>query len=82
VLSLIHSDVKASVFISMISFAFYVLARVAAKFVLPAFSARRRAPRPSSTLSETLADGHATDRAPDGAAVASVATSEREDGVG
>src|SRR6185369_10671968 len=28
VLSLIHSDVKASVFISVISFAFYVLARV------------------------------------------------------
>ena len=80
VLSLLRPNVKASVFISVISFAFYVLARIAAKFVLPAFPARRRAS--SSTLSETLVDGHATDRARDGAAVASVATSEREDGVG
>ena len=44
-LSLVHSDVKASVFISAISFALYVLARLAAKFVLPAFTTRRRASR-------------------------------------
>ena len=35
VLSLIHSDVKASVFISAISFAFYVLARVTGRRILP-----------------------------------------------
>jgi zinc/manganese transport system permease protein len=34
-LSLVHSDVKASVFISTISFAFYLIARAAARFVRP-----------------------------------------------
>ena len=41
-LSLIHSDVKASVFISAISFALYVLARLAARWLRPALDARRR----------------------------------------
>ncbi|TPG33548.1 metal ABC transporter permease [Mycolicibacterium hodleri] len=41
-LSLIHSEVKASVFISGISFALYVLARVAARWLRPALEARRR----------------------------------------
>jgi zinc/manganese transport system permease protein len=79
-LSLVHSDVKASVFISAISFAFYLLARGAAKFVLPAFSTRRRAVRSSAVLGEAPADDRATGSAPDGAAVA-VPTSESENGV-
>jgi len=41
-LSLVHSNIKASVFISTISFAFYVIARTAAKFVVPAVKARYR----------------------------------------
>ena len=41
-LSLIHSDVKASVFISAISFALYVLARLAARWLRPTLDARRR----------------------------------------
>jgi zinc/manganese transport system permease protein len=40
-LSLVRSDVKASVFISTISFGCYALARAAARFVLPVFAARR-----------------------------------------
>jgi zinc/manganese transport system permease protein len=50
VLSLVHPDVKASVFISMISFAFYLVARVAGRFVLPGMSTRKRALRPSAAL--------------------------------
>lgn len=42
VLSLIHSEVKASVFISAISFILYVVARVAARWLRPALDARRR----------------------------------------
>jgi zinc/manganese transport system permease protein len=41
-LSLIHSEVKASVLISTISFALYVLARLAARWLRPALEARRR----------------------------------------
>jgi zinc/manganese transport system permease protein len=41
-LSLIHSEVKASVFISTISFVLYVLARLAARWLRPALDARRR----------------------------------------
>ena len=41
-LSLIHSDVKASVFIATISFVLYVLARLAARWLRPALDARRR----------------------------------------
>lgn len=42
VLSLVHTDVKASVFISVISFALYVLARMTARIVAPRLDARRR----------------------------------------
>jgi len=42
-LSLVHSDVKASVFISTISFALYLIARIAARYVVPAITARHRA---------------------------------------
>jgi zinc/manganese transport system permease protein len=59
-LSLMHSSVKASVFISVISFAFYVVARVAAGFVL--FSPHRRISEPPAALSERRADRHPTDR--------------------
>jgi len=82
VLSLIHSDVKASVFISAISFAFYVLARVGARWILPALSSRRHASGHSGTGGETLPNVHARDPAPGGAGVTSLAISEREDGVG
>ena len=82
VLSLIHSDVKASVFISAISFAFYVLARVTGRRILPALTSRPQASRNSGTRGETLPDAHARDPAPDGAAVPLLVTSEREDGVG
>jgi zinc/manganese transport system permease protein len=41
-LSLIHSDVKASVFISTISFVLYILARLAARWLRPALDARRQ----------------------------------------
>ena len=82
VLSLIHSDIKASVFISAISFVFYVLARLAARYVLPAVTSSRRASKPSGARVESHHDGRPTDGAPDGAPVVSVATSEREDGVG
>jgi zinc/manganese transport system permease protein len=41
-LSLLHSDVKASVFISTISFVFYVIARAAATFVVPRVQSRHR----------------------------------------
>lgn len=40
-LSLVHSEVKASVFISAISFALYVAARLAARWLRPALGARR-----------------------------------------
>jgi zinc/manganese transport system permease protein len=43
VLSLIHSEVKASVLISTISFVLYVLARLAARWLRPARDARHRA---------------------------------------
>ena len=43
VLSLVHSDIKASVFISTISFALYVMARIAARYVVAPISARYRA---------------------------------------
>ena len=46
-LSLVHSDVKASVFISVISFAFYVLARLAQRFVT---APRRGGQRQSLTM--------------------------------
>jgi zinc/manganese transport system permease protein len=82
VLSLIHSDVKASVFISAISFAFYVLARVTAQWILPILTTRGHASRLSGTRGEPLPNAHACDPAPGGAGVTSVATSEREDGVG
>ena len=42
VLSLVHSDVKASVFFSTISFALYLVARATARYVVPAITARRR----------------------------------------
>jgi zinc/manganese transport system permease protein len=41
-LSLVHPEVKASVFISTISFVLYVLARLAARWLRPALDARRR----------------------------------------
>lgn len=72
VLSLIHPDVKASVFISAISFAFYLLARAAARFVLPALAFRRRPSRPGEVRDQSPADRHATDHARGDAAVASV----------
>ena len=54
-LSLIHGEVKASVFISAISFVLYVLARLAALWLRPVLDARRRraptAPRHSDTSS-------------------------------
>jgi zinc/manganese transport system permease protein len=58
-LSLVHSDVKASVFISTISFAFYVLARIAARFVVPAMRSRRptRAARGGATEAGDSVDG-------------------------
>jgi len=80
VLSLIHSDVKASVFISAISFAFYVLARVGARWILPALTSRRHASGHSGTRGETMPHAHARDPAPGGAGATSVATSERGDG--
>ena len=43
VLSLVHSDIKASVFISTISFALYLMARIAGRYVVPPISARFRA---------------------------------------
>jgi zinc/manganese transport system permease protein len=57
-LSLVHSDVKASVFISTISFAFYVIARAAGKFVVPALTARhrKRATRDDATAANDPAD--------------------------
>jgi zinc/manganese transport system permease protein len=61
-LSLMHSNVKASVFISVISFAFYVVARVAARFVLPMSSSHRRISEPPAALSERRADRHPPDR--------------------
>jgi zinc/manganese transport system permease protein len=42
-LSLVHPDIKASVLISAISFALYVLARLAARWVGPALASRRLA---------------------------------------
>jgi zinc/manganese transport system permease protein len=71
VLSLVHTDVKASVFISVISFAFYVLARLAARFILPMSPARRRTSETQTALSETPADRHPTDRGSESAATAS-----------
>ena len=47
-LSLIHSEVKASVFISAISFVLYVLARLGARWLRPALEARRRLAAASS----------------------------------
>ena len=70
VLSLLHSDVKASVFISVISFAFYVIARVAARWILPALTTGRQASRHSGAPGETLPDAHARDHSRGGAAVA------------
>jgi zinc/manganese transport system permease protein len=60
-LSLVHSDVKASVFISTISFTFYVIARVAGKFVVPALTARhrKRATRDDATAANDPADAPA-----------------------
>ena len=57
-LSLVHSDVKASVFISTISFAFYVIARAAGKFVVPLLTARhsKRAARDDATAANDPAD--------------------------
>jgi zinc/manganese transport system permease protein len=43
VLSLVHSDIKASVFISTISFALYLMARITGRYVVPPISARYRA---------------------------------------
>ncbi len=81
VLSLIHSDVKASVFISAISFAFYVLVRLAARYVLPA-NRRRRTSKSSGTRGEVHVDGRASDSAPHDPAAASSAPSGLEDGGG
>src|SRR6202162_1598409 len=39
-LRLLHSDIKASVFISTISFALYLVARITARYVVPAISTR------------------------------------------
>jgi zinc/manganese transport system permease protein len=59
VLSLVHSDVKASVFISTISFAFYVIARAAAKYVVPTIKARLGTgpPRDDATGASNSVDG-------------------------
>jgi zinc/manganese transport system permease protein len=72
VLSLVHSDVKASVFISVISFAFYVLSRVAARYILPRSATHRR-------TGETPARPPA-DRGTATAATASVPIPETEHG--
>ena len=71
VLSLVHSDVKASVFISVISFAFYVLARLAARFIPPMSPVRRRTSETQAALSEIPADRHPTDLGSESAATAS-----------
>src|ERR1700752_5373775 len=42
VLSLVHSDIKASVFISTISFALYLMARITGRYGVPASGARHR----------------------------------------
>jgi zinc/manganese transport system permease protein len=57
-LSLVHPDVKASVFISTISFAFYLIARAAARFVVPILAARHRTPgsRDLQTAADNPAD--------------------------
>jgi zinc/manganese transport system permease protein len=61
-LSLVHSDVKASVFISTISFAFYVIARAAAKFVASAHRATSHAgdsgPRATGRAGSELHSDH------------------------
>jgi zinc/manganese transport system permease protein len=56
-LSLVHSDIKASVLISAISFALYVLARLAARLLLPPErSIKRRSSPPRNSGGSATAD--------------------------
>ncbi|HEX4586697.1 MAG TPA: metal ABC transporter permease [Mycobacterium sp.] len=56
VLSLVHPDIKASVLISGISFALYLLARFAGRFIKPAFDGWLRARRTGSVASMLAVD--------------------------
>jgi zinc/manganese transport system permease protein len=52
-LSLVHSEVKASVFITLISFVFYLFARMAAVSIVPRIQARGRRPARVPDLDDT-----------------------------
>jgi zinc/manganese transport system permease protein len=73
-LSLVHTDVKASVFISVISFALYALARAAARFAVPTFDRRQ-----ASTGGKPRGHDRSADSLDDGAAVASIVQAKGED---